>query len=148
MSKRLPVVVAVLVLAWALPAAAQIEIRMMTYGDQFEAYRAIEEAFNASHPGYKLVIEASPYAEYISKVQVNILAGTPPDVFQAWAQYKPTWVEQGILLELDDYWAKSEIAQNAELYPFVLDAAMYNGKILRRAPRLQPLHHVPQRRRV
>lgn len=129
MSKRLPVVVAVLVLAWALPAAAQIEIRMMTYGDQFEAYRAIEEAFNASHPGYKLVIEASPYAEYISKVQVNILAGTPPDVFQAWAQYKPTWVEQGILLELDDYWAKSEIAQNAELYPFVLDAAMYNGKI-------------------
>lgn len=129
MRRCLPFVGLALVLALAVPAVAEIEIRMMTYGEQFAAHRAIEEAFNAAHPGYKLVIETSTFGEYINKLNVMILAGTPPDLFQAWAQYKPAWVEQGVLLELDEYWAKSEIAQNAELYPFVMEAAMYKGKI-------------------
>lgn len=118
-----------LVFLLALPAFGQEEIRMVTYGESFAAYEAIERAFNASHPDYRLVIEAYPFAEYVSKLTVMILSGAPPDVFQTWAQDRPAWVEQGILLDLTPYWERSDIAKQVELYPFVMEAAMQDGKI-------------------
>lgn len=131
--RRLRFLVALgLALLVAFPAAAQEEIRLVTYGDYgdtYAAYSAIAEAFNKSHPGYKLRVELYPFAEYISKLTVMILSGSPPDVFQTWAQYRPSWVAQGLLMDLTPFWEKSAIAQSAELYPFVLQAAMQDGKI-------------------
>lgn len=118
-----------LILAMAVPAFAQTEIRMVTYGESYDAYRAIEKAFNESNPGYRLVIENYPFGEYIAKLTVMIASGAPPDVFQTWAQYKSAWAENGFLMDLSDRWAQSEVAQNAELYPFVMDAAIHNGRI-------------------
>lgn len=126
----LSLVVLVLVLTLSvMPSMAKTEIRMVTYGDAFDTYRNIEQAFGKANPDYELIIESYPYAEYVGKLTVMIASGTSPDVFQTWAELKPAWVESDFLMDLTDYWEQSDVAQNADLYPFVLDSAIYNGKI-------------------
>lgn len=121
----------VAVLCLAAFAAAKTPIVMVTYGTDtvFERYAKIAEAFNASHPDYELQIQIYPYAEYSTKVTIMIAAGTPPDVFQTWAQNKPAWVEQGMIMDITPYWESSAVAQQAELFPFVQEAGMYKGRM-------------------
>ncbi len=84
------------------------------------------ELFNASHPEYELEIEIYPYAEYPTKITVMLTTGVYPDVFLTWAQYKPAWADQGLLLDLEEMWNNSAIAKSARLYPFAMDLASYN----------------------
>lgn len=112
--------------------SAQTVIRFASYGNAgapIESLQAIADAFNATHPHIKVEVEYYPQNEYIDKITTMVMAGTPPDVLLTWAQYKTFWAEQGLILDLSERWNQSEVTRSAEIYPFVLDSAMVDGRI-------------------
>lgn len=109
-------------------AGAAETVRLATYIGLADDWEAFERAFNETHSDIVLEVEAYPFGEYIDKIVTMIASGTPPDIVQTWAQYKAAWVENGLLLDLTDRWANSETLQQAEFYPFMLDAAKYKGR--------------------
>jgi ABC-type glycerol-3-phosphate transport system substrate-binding protein len=120
-----------LALSVAVVASAKTPIRMVTYGeaDTLAIFRQIAEVFNQSNPDYDLQVEVYPYGEYPTKITIMLASGVYPDLFLTWAQYKPSWAEQGLLLDIEPLWQKSQIAQRARLYPFAMEAAKYKGRL-------------------
>lgn len=111
--------------------AAKTPIRLVTYGDNttLERFSKIADVFTAANPQYEVNVQIYPYAEYPTKLTVMLATGAAPDVFLTWAQYKPLWAEQGLLMDLGSYWEHSSVAKNAKIFPFMMDAAKYNGHI-------------------
>jgi multiple sugar transport system substrate-binding protein len=114
-------------------ADAKTPILLATYGAEdpmvYTRHAKVAAVFNAAHPEYELRIDAYPYNGYPEKIAVMVAAGAPPDIFQAWAQYKPQWVEQGLLLDLTERWQSSVVIKRARPYPFAEEAASYKGRI-------------------
>ena len=96
----------------------------------YERWERIAAAFHADNPDYQLEVEIIAGNEYPTKISVMLAAGVPPDVFQTWAQYKTLWAKQGLLLDLTPFWEDSEVARRARVFPFVLEAAMYNNRLV------------------
>lgn len=132
MTRRIVPILAMLLVATVAtgPVLAKTSIHLVTYGADtvFERWNKIAEAFNASNPDYELEVQVYTYAEYISKVTLMLLAGSPPDIMMTWAEYKPSWIEQGLLMDISSYWEKSRIAQDAQIFPFMLESAMQDGR--------------------
>lgn len=81
-----------------------------------------------ANPEIQVQVQVFPYNDYIDKIMTMYLGGTPPDVFQTWAQYKEQWVEAGMLLDLTERWENSGINAD-EIYPFMIEAASHEGRI-------------------
>lgn len=60
---------------------------------------------------------------------VNYAAGTSPDVFLTWAQYKPQFVEDGIILDVSNYIKRSQKFDLDKFYPVIEDNLSYQGKL-------------------
>lgn len=102
------------------------------YGDTADVkarYDAVAAKFNAQFAGkYHLEPLLNPFATYIDKTVTMLASGTPPDVFNTWAQYKPEWVQKGLLLDLSGHIHTSkDAAPDLYLKPMV-DAMQYQGK--------------------
>ena len=112
-------------------AVAKTPVRLATYGqaDTLAVFKEIAEWFNRSNPDYELDVEVYAYGEYPTKITIMLASGIYPDVFLTWAQYLPSWAEQGMLLNIEPYWQKSRVAQRARLYPFAMEAAKYKGRL-------------------
>jgi len=90
---------------------------------------AVAAKFNAQFAGrYKLEPSIIPYDTYIDKTIAMLSSGTPPDVLNLWAQYKPEWVDKGLMLDLSGHiQASKDAAPDLYLKPMV-DAMQYQGK--------------------
>lgn len=134
-SHRLLAVALAAILGWGgaatavAAASAQTVIQLATYGSTVDNWQAIADAFNAGHPGIKVEVQVYPFNAYIDKITTMVASGSPPDLFQTWAQYKPKWVEAGMLRDLTPLWEKSAILKNARIYPFMIDAARFKGRM-------------------
>lgn len=134
-SHRLLAVALAAILGWGgaatavAAASAQTVIQLATYGSTVDNWQAIADAFNAGHPGIKVEVQVYPFNAYIDKITTMVASGSPPDLFQTWAQYKPKWVEAGMLRDLTPLWEKSAILKNARIYPFMIDAARFKGSM-------------------
>ncbi len=133
--KRKFVLGVVLIAALSIMAAtafAATPIRLVTYGSEatFERWDRIAAEFHKDRPDYELDVEIATYAEYPTKISLMIASGAPPDVFLTWAQYKAQWVEQGMIMDLAQFWERSEIAKSQTFFPFMIDAASYKGEIV------------------
>lgn len=126
------VIMCTLLLTAATSAWAQTPIRLVTYGSEatIERYQRIAEAFERDRPGYKLEYEVVALGEYPQKISIMVAAGSPPDVFQTIAQQKVRWSEQGILTDLRPYLERSAVPYEDEIFPFMLEAAMYQDKLV------------------
>ena len=60
---------------------------------------------------------------------VQIAGGLSPDLMQVWAQYKPKYVEMGLLRDITPEWETSRVARSARLYLFVTDAPKSQGRM-------------------
>ncbi len=111
-------------------AAADTTLRLLTYGnpDQQYFYDLIKEGFERDNPGYKLDVEIVAFGQYIERVLVNYAAGTAPDVFMTWAQYKPRFVEDGIILDLTRYINESDVVDLDNFFPVIRDNISYQGR--------------------
>ncbi|MBE3576347.1 MAG: sugar ABC transporter substrate-binding protein [Limnochordales bacterium] len=116
----------------ALPAAlARTQLILATYGEgqDINKWNEVVKAFTARYPQYEVKVQVSTFNEYPTKIVTQIATGNAPDVIMTWAQYKPKWVEQGLLLDVTDRWAASETLKTAGFYPAAVDAARYNGRM-------------------
>lgn len=118
--------------ATVVKGATRIPLTLATYGDpvlEGEVFKDIKAAFEKQYPQYELKIQITPYGEYPSKVLTLFLGGQPPDVFQTWAQYKPSWVQNGMLMDLTKRVESSSVANLSQFIPPAQESVRYQGKI-------------------
>lgn len=122
---------AALGLTCAAAPAQEIRLSLMMYGDDSQKYffDLIKEGFERDNPGYKLDYEIVAYAQYIEKIQVLFATGTAPDVFLTWAQYKPLFVESGMLLDVTERINRSEVVKLDQFFPVIKDNISYQGRM-------------------
>lgn len=110
--------------------AAKTKLTLATYGEVSErlVYKEIEKAFEKAHSDIDLEVVIIPWGEYITKITTLFAGGNAPDVFLTWAQYKPKWVDSGMLLDLTPYIQKSKLARVDLYYPVIKDVITYKGK--------------------
>lgn len=123
-------VVSLLLLALSTAVHAQKTLTLMTYGnpDQQVYYDLIKVGFERDNSGYTLDVEIVAYGEYIEKVLINYAAGTVPDVFMTWAQYKPQFAEDGVILDLTRYIESSDVMRLENFYPVIKENISYEGR--------------------
>ena len=121
MSKRVLVVVILALVALTLaacPAAtpapaqegaaagdAQVPLTFNVWGDPEELaiLQAIADDFTAQNPNVEITVNVSDWDTYWDKLQTQLAAGTPPDIFAMDAPLYPDYQSRGVLLNLEDF---------------------------------------------
>lgn len=81
--------------------------------------------FEAANPSVKVDYQPVP-AEYATKLQTDIAAGSVADVFYVDSLLAPDLMSREVLLPLDDHMAQAEVAAE-DFYPGLIQAFQYNG---------------------
>ncbi|MBO9599461.1 MAG: sugar ABC transporter substrate-binding protein [Cohnella sp.] len=89
--------------------------------------QAAKEKFEKDHPGATVKIEASPYENYMTKLQTELAAGNPPDLMQVGEQNFSRYIQKDIVTDLTPY-AKGSYDFN-DIVPNVKDLMTVDGKI-------------------
>jgi multiple sugar transport system substrate-binding protein len=113
-------------------SAAPTTIQLATYGMgglQAEDWQNMLLPFMEANPDIQVEVQIYGFGEYNEKLMTQIAAGVAPDLMQTWAQYKPKFVEMGLLRDITPEWEKSSVAKKARLYPFVLEAPKSGGRL-------------------
>lgn len=109
--------------------ASLTTIQLVTYGLTMEHWQGMTGRFMEANPDIKVEVRIFPGGEYNEKILTLIAAGTSPDLMQTWAQYKPKFIELGLLRDITSQWEKSSVIKRARLYPFALEAAKSKGRL-------------------
>lgn len=113
-------------------SAARKTLNLATYGDPIvdgKVWEEIKAGFEKRYPQYELKVTVTAYVDYINKLTTLFAGGQAPDVFQTWAQYKPAWAEDGLLLDLTSRVQSSTVISLREFFPVVSDMISYKGRI-------------------
>ena len=113
------------------PSQPTKQLILATYGDSsdIDKWDDVLKGFTARYPEYTVKVEETVFDQYPSKIVTQIATGNAPDVFLTWAQYKPKWVTEGLLLDVTDRWEKSEILTGTKFYPAAVDSVRYRGRL-------------------
>lgn len=120
---------ALILLGVTSSVSAETVIQMAVYDLDAARWQAIADTFTATRPDIKVEVQFYPYEQYNDKIMSMVAAGTPPDVFLTWAQYKPLWVKFGFLADLTERWESSPALKSMSVYPFMMEAATLGGRI-------------------
>lgn len=122
------VLMLIMVFATSAMAAKPVEIEYWTLfsGGDASYMDAIVEEFNRQHPDIKVNSTLVEWAEYYTKLMTSIATGNAPDVAVSHTARIPELVEQGLLLELDDYAKMVGVDWNT-FNQTVLDATIIDG---------------------
>lgn len=107
-------------------SASQTTIQLATYsmgGLKAEDWQNMLRPFMKANPDITVEVQIYTFGEYNEKIMTLIAAGVAPDLMQTWAQYKPKYIELGLLRDITPEWEKSSVIKRTRLYPFVLEAA-------------------------
>jgi multiple sugar transport system substrate-binding protein len=111
----------------ALAQGAEVRLTGLTSSDQEQTlFEQILEEFRAANPDITLNYEPVP-AEYPTKLQTDVAAGTVADVFYLDSMPAPDFMVNGVLLELDSYMADAGVSAD-DFYPGLISAFQMNGK--------------------
>ena len=105
------------------------EITFSTWGslEEKKVNEEIIAAFEAENPGTKVNLEYIP-EEYTTKIDSMFLGGVAPDVIYGHPKYLVSWASQGLLMDLDEYFAATPEFMDEDVYNVGLyDAFMYDG---------------------
>ncbi|MGD9148605.1 MAG: sugar ABC transporter substrate-binding protein, partial [Anaerolineae bacterium] len=108
---------------------AQIKLATWAGVDEANELQAILDELNATADTYEIVQESSP-AEYWTKLQTTVAAGTAADLFWMDLGNLPDFAEKGALLELTDYLAASDhpAADLDDYFTGALDGFAFGGE--------------------
>lgn len=95
---------------------------------RLKLYEAAVEEFNASDRGFTVVLENTPWSEYWQKLQTQTASGTMPDVWNYVPGFGQEWLENGLLLPIDQYVEASDM-DLADFIPGMLDFMRYEGNL-------------------
>lgn len=129
MKKTLVLALALLTVLTASTAfAKQVEIEYWTLftGGDAGYMDAIVEEFNRQHPDIKVKSTLVDWNEYYTKLMTSIATGNAPDIAVSHTARIPELVEQGLLLELDNY-AKMVGVDWSTFNQTVLNATIIDG---------------------
>lgn len=90
-------------------------------GGNEESLQAIVDAFEKDNPGITVKVATTDYANYFTKLQTDLSAGTEADVFDVDSGSFRTYADQGVLAELSS-------ADASAYRKSVLDAYAVGGK--------------------
>jgi multiple sugar transport system substrate-binding protein len=85
------------------------------------------QGFAEKYPNITVNYEAIP-AEYLTKIQTDIAAGTVADVFAVQNEYAQDFMSRDVLLPLDDYMAEDSVTADM-YYQALIDAYTWQGAI-------------------
>jgi multiple sugar transport system substrate-binding protein len=103
-------------------------LRLMGWSSSPEEDRLLNEVlqdFMRQYPSIQVRFE--PTAEYATKLQTDLAAGTAADVFYVDSLLAPDLMKRGLLLELDSYIQQDRVDLN-DFYPGLLKAFQWRGK--------------------
>jgi multiple sugar transport system substrate-binding protein len=109
----------------------RITLRIANWGGAGEegpfqdAINKVNREFEASHPGVRVIIEGIP-GEYEQKMLLNHIAGSMPDVMVLDASSASTFVDNGLMTDLNPYF-KREPGLREQFFPEVF-APFSRGK--------------------
>ncbi|TDC76840.1 ABC transporter substrate-binding protein [Streptomyces hainanensis] len=100
-------VTALALAACGAPGGGDEGRRTVTYwlwdANQQPAYQRCADDFEATNPGYDIVIEQRGWDDYWTSLALGFVAESAPDVFTDHLSKYPEWVSRGLLLPLDDF---------------------------------------------
>ena len=112
-----------------VPAAAQdVTLRYFTFSaapDYLEELDTIITAFEEANPGITIEVTTAPFADYFTLLQVDVVGGSAPDVFELNYENFVTYAANGTLLDISQY-----LSGDAPYYPRALEAFQYEGQQL------------------
>lgn len=105
------------------------EVRLTDGSDQVTQgiVEAMLEGFAAKYPNITVKYEAIP-ADYLTKIQTDIAAGTVADVFAVQNEYAQDFMSRDVLTPIDDYMAEDGITADM-YYPALVDAYSWQDKM-------------------
>lgn len=110
--------------------AEQIEIRVATWDtapEMQEILNTAKKQFEASHQNVTVKIEASQYDNYMTKLQTQLAAGSPPDLIQIGERDLNRYMNKEIVIDLHPYLQETTFLD--ELVPGLKDIITIDGKI-------------------
>ncbi|HEU4325555.1 MAG TPA: sugar ABC transporter substrate-binding protein [Roseiflexaceae bacterium] len=93
------------------------------------SHERVAAAFEASHPGYKIVVWHQPWDEYFTKLKTLWASGDAsqiPDVLFLWPT--PSYAATGVLADLTPFIEQSSYDLN-DYWPALLESGSYDGKV-------------------
>ena len=119
--------------ATAAPAAeGQTEViwYVRSNDDEQKWEEQVIKDFEAANPNIKINLVVTPWADFDTKMQTMIAAGTPPDI---WSHWGPSgfadYVERGLVADLTPYIEKDSF-DLSDFEEAVLDIYKVDGKIM------------------
>lgn len=92
--------------------------------DYSKLQQQLYETFQARNPGVRLSPEGVPGAgEYVSKVLLSFVAGSPPDAMSLDASSAAIFIESGLLQDLGPYIRRDKAFDLKDFFPNVVDIA-------------------------
>ncbi|MEW6045802.1 MAG: extracellular solute-binding protein [Bacillota bacterium] len=98
-------------------------------GDQFHWIKAKIKEFEATHPGVKVTLVETPWAELAQKLSIAIAGRAWPDIAPvdiSGGAINIQYLRQGVVEPLDSFLTREELA---DFYPGALDAYTFEGKL-------------------
>lgn len=93
-------------------------------------YEKINALFEENYPGTKVHMQLLPAGQnFFEKLNTQLAAGTPPDVFDMWEGYVQPYAARGALLNLDPLFAADDKVQLEDLLPTARDAGSWGGNV-------------------
>ena len=107
----------------------QVTLTYATWSeDQKPAMQQIADAFHEQHPNITIEVQALPWPEFWTKLQVGMEGGTAPDSFWMLADRYQPYADAGMLLEMDD--AIKQAGVDVSKYPqAIVDMYTRDGKL-------------------
>jgi multiple sugar transport system substrate-binding protein len=89
----------------AAPSADQVTIRFMSRAgadNDPNAQMVLDEDFTGQNPGIKVQLEPVP-DQFVEKLLAQMVAGTAPDIFEAWGNIFFNWTERDLILDVQPF---------------------------------------------
>jgi multiple sugar transport system substrate-binding protein len=89
----------------AAPDTDQVVIRFMSRAGAVNdpnAQRVLDEDFTSANPDIKVQLEPVP-DQFVEKLLAQMVAGTAPDIFEAWGNIFFNWTERDLLLDVQPF---------------------------------------------
>src|SRR5690554_4996561 len=108
------IAVALMVIMAGLSSASQTRIHLVTYtmgGLTIDHWRSMVGKFMEANPDIHCEVQIFSGGEYNDKILTMIAADNAPDLMQTWAQYKPKFVQMGLLRDITSQWEQSSVVR-------------------------------------
>lgn len=112
------------------PAREAVELRLTFWGDleDMPTWSWGLEQFHEAHPETNVRWENTPWAQYWTKLQTEVAAGTTPDVVGMVSMYSQQYIRQETLLPLNGFIEREPDVDVDDFWPVIMPAYRWGGE--------------------